>query len=704
MARIIAFFFLALALCARASLTTNFGGGEVPLEMRSHQVSAVVEGGAAITTVEQVFVNPGDWPVEGIYRYPLPENAVLTAFSMSIGGEMIEADVVETKRGRRIFRSYLQTTQDPALTEREAGNVFRTRIFPIQPGEEKTIRLVYTEPAGGVYVYPVPRQAILDGGCENLRFELKTGDFSQILETAQLQNSDEVRVDLKREAGPRLTRFQAGGEQFWLVQPALQTTPPKASSPLRRVLILADTSGSMNPDKRRKQARFIGDLLKSAGDSCVFSLAACDASARWVWDANRPANAVNIAAALEFLSRAVSLGWSDLETAFNSAKTRDPEAEVIYVGDGIGIGFERTELGNLTPNPRIHAVLTGPGVDAEAMRQLGGVSLEIAGEDTLARFLRLRAGEKLAPAKIEFHGVENLTLHRAGNPGFARFASATPDAAVTVDGRRFALNADYPESSAVPRLWLAAHVRERAQGELTEELSREIVGLSERWHVMTPLTSFLVMESDEEREKFGIRRRKAAVTQWNLRAVRWLDAMRLRVESRLTSLEDEAPMSVAVGGVWHYGGRYPASYFLADPEASAANFSQQPDAELSALDSVLDNNDPMALEDGGDAFGAIDDADDPFEPLDIKPQTHAGEARTRAVREIADKTWRSLDFARSQARPQVNSFVSRHFGRLAGFGQFLRPRVYGQEDFGLRRHLLGLRIFTIYRIFCSWAS
>ena len=49
---------LAAACPAAASLTTNFSGRESALRLKSHHVETVIEGAAATTVLEQVFVNP----------------------------------------------------------------------------------------------------------------------------------------------------------------------------------------------------------------------------------------------------------------------------------------------------------------------------------------------------------------------------------------------------------------------------------------------------------------------------------------------------------------------------------------------------------------------------------------------------------------------------------------------------------------------
>jgi len=107
------------------------------------------------------------------------------------------------------------------------------------------------------------------------------------------------------------------------------------SEPLE-LLILADTSGSMDRSLRATQDTFIAALLSSLGPKDRFNLATCDVTCDWVNKELQSADEKSVAAAREFLSRRRSLGWTDLDVAFKSVLEKvGPKTHVIYVGDGI---------------------------------------------------------------------------------------------------------------------------------------------------------------------------------------------------------------------------------------------------------------------------------------------------------------------------------------------------------------------------------
>ena len=126
----------------------------------------------------------------------------------------------------------------------------------------------------------------------------------------------------------------------------LPFTPPDRQGPWERdilpdgkplkLLILADTSGSIDADGRRAQADFLAAVLQSLTAEDRFNLATCDVDCQWAFEGPRAASPENLQIALDVLAARGSLGWTDLDAAFRAAaKQADDTTHVIYVGDGI---------------------------------------------------------------------------------------------------------------------------------------------------------------------------------------------------------------------------------------------------------------------------------------------------------------------------------------------------------------------------------
>src|SRR4029078_2504694 len=88
-----------------------------------------------------------------------------------LGSALVEADVVEKQRAREIFETILRENRDPGLLEWTGGNIFKARVFPIEPFSEKRIKITYTQ--------VLPRRAT--------RYRYSYGLHSELLRTRPLR-------------------------------------------------------------------------------------------------------------------------------------------------------------------------------------------------------------------------------------------------------------------------------------------------------------------------------------------------------------------------------------------------------------------------------------------------------------------------------------------------------------------------------------
>ena len=110
--------------------------------------------------MDQEFYNPNPSRLEGTYLFPIPKGAQIDKFTMDIGGKMVEAELLPAAKARQIYEDIVRKLKDPALLEYADRDVFKVRIFPIEPNSKKRIKLSYTQvlkaDAGLVsYVYPM---------------------------------------------------------------------------------------------------------------------------------------------------------------------------------------------------------------------------------------------------------------------------------------------------------------------------------------------------------------------------------------------------------------------------------------------------------------------------------------------------------------------------------------------------------------------
>lgn len=117
--------------------------GYFPAVQLAAEVEISVSGLVARARVTQRFDNPGDEWMEGVYVFPLPENAAIDRLRMVVGERVIEGQVREKEEAREVFAQARQEGRRASLLEQHRPNVFTSRVTNVGPGEtvEVTIGL-----------------------------------------------------------------------------------------------------------------------------------------------------------------------------------------------------------------------------------------------------------------------------------------------------------------------------------------------------------------------------------------------------------------------------------------------------------------------------------------------------------------------------------------------------------------------------------
>ena len=116
-----------------------------PLEVNYVKVHTRITDQVAVTAVDQEFYNPNAARLEGTFVFPVPKGAHIDKFTMEIDGKQVEAELLSADKARQIYEDIVRKLKDPALLEYAGRDVFKVRIFPIEPNSKKRITLSYTE-------------------------------------------------------------------------------------------------------------------------------------------------------------------------------------------------------------------------------------------------------------------------------------------------------------------------------------------------------------------------------------------------------------------------------------------------------------------------------------------------------------------------------------------------------------------------------
>lgn len=186
-----------------------------PLEIKALNVQSRVKDQFATTKIEQEFYNPNSRVIEGTFLFPLPRGAQIDKFTMQIGGEFVEAELLDAEKARKLYEDIVRKAKDPALLEYAGRDLLKARIFPIEPNTTKRVTLSYSQllkrDSGVVsYVFPLDaaKYAVKPLEKLNLTVELEAGRPLKSIYSP----SHSVRIDRSGPSQAKIS-YEATGER-----------------------------------------------------------------------------------------------------------------------------------------------------------------------------------------------------------------------------------------------------------------------------------------------------------------------------------------------------------------------------------------------------------------------------------------------------------------------------------------------------------
>jgi len=119
-------------------------GYEIATRMNT-DIETQISGLVARVSVRQVFQNSGTEWVEGIYVFPLPDNAAVDRLRMHIGERFIEGEIREKEAAKKEYEAAKTAGKKASLVEQQRANLFTTSVANIGPGETVAIEIEYLQ-------------------------------------------------------------------------------------------------------------------------------------------------------------------------------------------------------------------------------------------------------------------------------------------------------------------------------------------------------------------------------------------------------------------------------------------------------------------------------------------------------------------------------------------------------------------------------
>ena len=343
-----------------------------PLEVSYTKADVKIQDQLATTSIEQEFYNPNPRQLEGTFLFPVPKGAHIDKFTMEINGKPVQAELLAADKARGIYEGIVRSLRDPALLEYAGRDLFKVRIFPIEPNSRKRITLSYSQLLKA------------DAGLVNFVFPLNTEKFSaKPIKTVSLKIDLETkrplksiyspshRVEIKRHGGTKaaigyeanevrldtdfqllfaqeqddiglnLLTYKKNGEDGYfllLASPGLDTKNTKVMP--KDVTFVLDTSGSMTGAKLEQAKKALAFCVDNLNDGDRFEILRFATEVEPVFNQLTDATKDNRRRAQKFIEDLKPLGGTAIDDALRKALALRPSTGerpfvVIFLTDGL---------------------------------------------------------------------------------------------------------------------------------------------------------------------------------------------------------------------------------------------------------------------------------------------------------------------------------------------------------------------------------
>jgi Ca-activated chloride channel homolog len=342
-----------------------------PIEMSFTKADVKIEDQFATTKVEQEFYNPNSQRLEGTFLFPVPKGAQIDKFTMNIDGKPVEAELLTAEKARKIYEDIVRRQRDPALLEYAGRDLFKVRIFPIEPHERKKIALTFSQflksDAGLVsFALPLNTEKFSARPLRNVSVKVAL-ESKRSLKTIY---SPTQKVEVKRDGAHRaivgfeannvkpdtdfqlfytqddhdigvslLTHQVAGEDGYFLLlaSPGVETKHTKVIP--KDLVFVLDTSGSMAGAKLEQAKKALAFCVENLNDTDRFEVLRFSTEVESLFSEFRDASKQNRSQAQTFIESLKPIGGTAIDDALKKAIGLRPESStrpfvVVFLTDG----------------------------------------------------------------------------------------------------------------------------------------------------------------------------------------------------------------------------------------------------------------------------------------------------------------------------------------------------------------------------------
>ncbi len=478
-----------------------------------------VHGRMAEVTLEARLTNTTDDTMEARFALALPEDAIVTGYGLDIKGKLIDGTLIDQPKARAVYEDEVRKGIDPGLAEVTSGNMFQTRVYPIEQEGSRTIRVRFVAPVDAVKGFVLPLETAAPVAKFAINFEvtgfikapaidLPNGSkltwarkgsswYAQHQDAKGRKLDGAIRITGEAASAPMLVSHHANGRDYFQIADFAKKRKDAATG-VERVRVYWDRSLSRRDDLLTPEIALLRAYIDAAkpGAIDIISFGSGVPSLKRVTDG---------AAATAHLSQITYRGGTSFR-GLDDMKL-DAADQCLLFSDGAATLDTDAEF---KPDCRLSVIAS--------VREANGVKLGRIARATRGQFLRLSKDNQAdALQRLMRPAIAVIDARDDGGRRLPFRAMPAPDGGWLVVGRmpdfgqvhllltgigkgvseRIYENnpRGFAKSNAAGAIWAAERVEQLADNPLKRE---EMRSLAVAHQVASPTMAFLVLESPSQ--------------------------------------------------------------------------------------------------------------------------------------------------------------------------------------------------------------
>jgi Ca-activated chloride channel family protein len=374
----------------------------VSYKIKELDVQARLIDQTAQVQVSQTFVNDGSRPLEVSFMFPLPYDGAIEQMTLLIDGKEFPAKLLDAGEARRMYEEIVRKNRDPALLEWVGTGMFKTSVFPVPPGQSRTVSLRYSQllrKQEGLtdFIFPLstakytaeaPEKISLRATIESQEeiknvyspshpIDIKRPDEKHAVVTYTCKNEvpgSDFRLFFdvgKGKLSARVLSYrpEKDKEGYFLLLASPEIKSESGTPPPKIVVFAIDRSGSMSGKKIEQVKASLKYVLNNLRQGDTFNIIAFDSQVEAFRPELQRFDENSRKAALGFVEGLYAGGSTNidgaLKTALGQLQDSSRPSYVVFLTDGLptaGVVSEMQIVANAKSYNKVHARVFAFGV------------------------------------------------------------------------------------------------------------------------------------------------------------------------------------------------------------------------------------------------------------------------------------------------------------------------------------------------------